>query len=345
MGFIQNIFGVENRSANETPEINTSSFESKEGVQEPKSNTDENNNNLLEFYNGYISVGKDNIRQEPTYKQAVDIVSSAIASCPIYLYKEGKDGKIERMYGDYRENILNGEVNDFMSSYEFKKKYSADVYEYGNGNALIQRDGNTITKLLYAENSLVSECKEKNEYGIVDKIIYRANGKVIDDEMLLVTKNGDGAYKTCRNEVENYINLVNQEGSLILNMARPSGILETDGRLNSNTATKLKKAWENLYSGVKNAGKTVVLEEGLKFKPLSQQEMISNKEAKDVIEKMIEKGCNIPVGYITGGNITSELKNEFYNRVLKPIMSAMIDEFNRSLLLLNKNPRIVRGSQ
>lgn len=54
--------------------------------------------------------------------------------------------------------------------------------------------------------------------------------------------------------------------------ARPSGILQTDRKLGPEMATRLKANWEALQSGVQNAGKTAVLEEGLKW---SQMQLTS----------------------------------------------------------------------
>jgi HK97 family phage portal protein len=49
------------------------------------------------------------------------------------------------------------------------------------------------------------------------------------------------------------------------NGARPSGILETPKKLTEEAATRLKTNWENLQRGVQNAGRTAILEEGMKW--------------------------------------------------------------------------------
>jgi HK97 family phage portal protein len=50
--------------------------------------------------------------------------------------------------------------------------------------------------------------------------------------------------------------------------ARPSGALQTDAKLSKEVIDRTKAQWQEVYGGWRNAGKTVVLEEGLKWEPL-----------------------------------------------------------------------------
>lgn len=53
------------------------------------------------------------------------------------------------------------------------------------------------------------------------------------------------------------------------NGARPSGVLLTDKKLTDEAVKRLKASWQNLHTGVANSGKTAILEEGLKWQPLT----------------------------------------------------------------------------
>ena len=53
------------------------------------------------------------------------------------------------------------------------------------------------------------------------------------------------------------------------NGAKPSGVLESDKKVTPEVAVQLKERWQEAQGGFGNAGKVVVLEEGLKWKPLS----------------------------------------------------------------------------
>lgn len=59
-----------------------------------------------------------------------------------------------------------------------------------------------------------------------------------------------------------------QQSRWVGNGARPSVILETDTRLGEVAAKRLRAQWEEFSANVQNVGRTAVLEEGVKAKPL-----------------------------------------------------------------------------
>ena len=60
--------------------------------------------------------------------------------------------------------------------------------------------------------------------------------------------------------------------SLHKNGVRPSGVLETDQPIRDKDILKrLRENWQSTYSGAENGGKTVILTNGMKFKPIDQK--------------------------------------------------------------------------
>lgn len=59
--------------------------------------------------------------------------------------------------------------------------------------------------------------------------------------------------------------LEQQSARFMANGARPSGVLQTDKKLSDEAAKRLRDQWEALRAGIQNAGKTAILEEGLKW--------------------------------------------------------------------------------
>ena len=51
--------------------------------------------------------------------------------------------------------------------------------------------------------------------------------------------------------------------------ARPSGVLTTDQRLTEQSASRIRADWENMNAGLANSGRTAILEQGLKWTPLT----------------------------------------------------------------------------
>lgn len=66
------------------------------------------------------------------------------------------------------------------------------------------------------------------------------------------------------------------------NSAKPSGILTTDQKLTKEAAERVGNDWKTLNAGLYNAGKTAILEQGLKWQPLamtsSDLEFIASRE-------------------------------------------------------------------
>ncbi len=60
-----------------------------------------------------------------------------------------------------------------------------------------------------------------------------------------------------------------QYARLMGNGARPAGVLQTDQKLTDVTAARLRADWEKLQSGLANAGRTAILEQGLKWQQLT----------------------------------------------------------------------------
>jgi HK97 family phage portal protein len=60
-----------------------------------------------------------------------------------------------------------------------------------------------------------------------------------------------------------------QYARLMGNGARPSGVLSTEQRLTDASAARLRADWENMNAGLANAGRTAILEQGLKWTPLT----------------------------------------------------------------------------
>lgn len=52
-------------------------------------------------------------------------------------------------------------------------------------------------------------------------------------------------------------------------MSRPSGVLQTAGRIDRDKAQEIKDRWKAVYEGAPGAGEVAVLEQGLEWKPLT----------------------------------------------------------------------------
>lgn len=64
------------------------------------------------------------------------------------------------------------------------------------------------------------------------------------------------------------LGLEQQAARFMANGARPSGVLQTAKQLSPEAAVRVRTQWEQLRSGIANAGRTAILEEGLEWKAM-----------------------------------------------------------------------------
>jgi HK97 family phage portal protein len=64
-------------------------------------------------------------------------------------------------------------------------------------------------------------------------------------------------------------NIKTFESTLMKNMGRPEGILQSKEGISEVDFKRMKERWNQQYGGVNKAGKTIILENGLEYKPLT----------------------------------------------------------------------------
>lgn len=319
------------------------------------------NTSITSLYTRENNVNEDNVLKIPTVKACVELITGTIAQLPVYLYKETDDGSVEKV-DDYRCRFLNDEPNEFQTGYSFKRNIVKDYLLHGVSYSYVERAGNTITELRNLRASAIRVDKYiKDGFRIVDADIHVLaveEGRIVRDESnkakFLTTlkpheciivlgdsldgvtstgilKRGEEVFKIALEEKE-YTSSIYQNGAL------PLGILKTSGRLTQPAIDRLKASWQSLYTGGKNAGKTVVLEEGLDYSPVSLKpgDLLLTDNRKDTISDIC-KLFNMPESLVDVTKIkygSLEQNNiHFLQYTLSPIITAIELGFNKSLLL------------
>ena len=112
------------------------------------------------------------------------------------------------------------------------------------------------------------------------------------------------------------------------NMSRPSGILTAPGRIGDETAERLKKHWEENYSGDK-LGKVAVLGDGLSYSALSvDAEKSQMTEQLKATAEMVCSTFHVPAfkigaGTIPAGQKVEDLNQIYYADCLQALMDAI----------------------
>lgn len=331
----------------------------KEGKTEERSI--DTNTSITSLFREEETVSEDSVLKIPTVKACVELIAGTIAQLPVYLYRETDDGSVEKIE-DYRCTLLNDEPNELQTGYSFKKHMVQDYIFYGASYNYIDRDGNTVTELRNLKTRNVRVDKYiQDGFRVVDADINvvaieegrikrnpQENVKILStlkpyDCIIALNESTDGITSKGVLEYGKDVFKVAMEekkytSSIYANGALPLGILKTTGRLTQPAIERLKESWRSLYSGAQNAGKTVVLEEGLDYTPVSLKpgDLLLTENRKDTIGDIC-KLFNIPESLVDVTKIkygSLEQNNiHFLQYTLSPIITSIESGLNKSLLL------------
>ena len=218
----------------------------------------------------------------------VRVLSEAIAQLPLHVYKYNDKGK-ERVPQHPLYFLLHDQPNPEMTSFVFRETLMSHLLIYGNAYAQIIRNGRGEVLGLYPlmPDKVRVDRDQRNRLVYIYSRYDEANpnlkeqGDIIlyADEVLHIPGLGyDGLVgyspiALAKNAIGISIACEEYGASFFGNNANPSGVLEHPGVITN--PDKLRDAWHRAYGG-KNSHKVAVLEEGVKFTPIS----IPNNEAQ-----------------------------------------------------------------
>lgn len=283
-------------------------------------------------------ITKEKALNIPTLAACVELISSLVATVPIYLFQKKEKGKVTKIENDNRVKLLNDETGDTLTAFEMKKALIRDYLLMGNGYIYINKVRNEIVSLNYVKESDLSI--NKNTDPIFKNYDVLVNGQVFRPynflRLLRNTDNGADGYGIIE---ENPILLSVAYNSLVYENilsktgGNKKGFIEAEGKLSEEAITNLKQQWANMYSG--NSENCVVLNKGLTFKDSqatpTEMQMNENKVANG---SEICKILNIPPSIISGDGKANEGDfDKMFKMALLPLLTNLITSINRDLLL------------
>lgn len=130
-----------------------------------------------------------------TVYRCVDILSSGVASLPIYLKKLRPDGDYYSTYNDRINVLLNVRPNRRMNGYDFKRAAIINmVLTDGNAYILPIKYGGEVEELILLSPLSVSYEKETNLYTVCDPVNHIAGTYRSDQIIHLKNMSIDGGY-------------------------------------------------------------------------------------------------------------------------------------------------------
>ena len=246
------------------------------------------------FFMGGSTAGKNvnerSAMQMTAVYACVRILSEAIAGLPIHLYRYTDGGNKEKDIGHNLYALLHDEPNPEMTSFVFRETLMTHLLLWGNAYAQIIRNGKGEVLALYPlmPNKMEVDRDEHGQlYYSYCKSKEEANSKDGETTVKLSTYDvlhipglgfdglvGYSPIAMAKNAIGMAIACEEFGAKFFANGASPSGVLEHPGILKD--PEKVRNSWNAAYGGSSNAHKVAVLEEGMKYSPIS----ISPNEAQ-----------------------------------------------------------------
>jgi HK97 family phage portal protein len=239
---------------------------------------------LLGSYGGSYDqlVNPNTAEQLSTAQACVQVIASGIGSLPAFIYR--RDGK-------GREVVTDHPLADLISNGPNQHQTWPDLLEWLVASCLLR--GNSLIEIVTDQRGHVVELRPipwdncavnllpngRLTYDVSEYTsIYGGTGKnrrLLQSEVMHIRdRSDDGLIGRSRLQRASSVfssGLAVQEfaGQMYANGINPSGVLELEGKLGDQQRTALSGHFREAFSGSQNAGKALILDQGLKWKQMS----------------------------------------------------------------------------
>ena len=261
--------------------------------------TDRTAGSSYSFFLGGTSSGKYVTERSAMQMTAVyccvRILSEAVASLPLQFYRYTDDGGKEKAVDHPLYFLLHDEPNPEMTSFIFRETLMTHLLLWGNAYSQIIRNGKGEVVALYP--LMPDRMKvDRDEHGRLyyEYTVYDADdvdgrkgtnkvGRTVrlqpHDVLHIPGLGFDGLVgyspiAMAKNAIGLAIATEEYGSKFFANGAAPSGVLEHPGTIKD--PSRVRESWQATFGGSANANKVAVLEEGMKYTPIS----ISPNEAQ-----------------------------------------------------------------
>ncbi|WCE45847.1 phage portal protein [Winkia neuii] len=237
------------------------------------------------FFFGATSSGRPvterSAMQMTAVYSCVRILAEAIAGLPLHVYQQSSDGAKVKALDHPLYRLLHDEPNPEMTSFVFRETLMTHLLLWGNAFAQVIRNGrdeviglyplmpNRMTvgrdeagRLYYEYQRMWNEPTGRFEtVTLAARDVLHIPGLGFDGLVgyspIAMAKNAIGLAQA----TEDY------GASFFANGAAPGGVLEHPGTIKD--PARVRESWQATFGGARNGNKIAVLEEGMKYTPIS----------------------------------------------------------------------------
>ena len=213
----------------------------------------------------------------------VRILSEAVASLPLHLYRFNDARGKEKALAHPLYTLLHDVPNPEMSAFSFRETLMTHLLLWGNGYAQVIRNGRGEVMALYplmpdrmtvdrdAQGRIVYEYTRSD--GDARTLGGKSTVRLAPSDVLHIPGLGfDGLVgyspiAMAKNAVGMGLACDEYGASFYQNGAQPGGVLEHPGVVKD--PKRVRDSWNAIYQGSANAHRIAVLEEGMAYKPIT----------------------------------------------------------------------------
>jgi len=263
------------------------------------------------------------------------VLSETLASCPIFLYQKDAKGSRKVLSNTREHDLLHNAPSDEMTPGAFKE-FGMSSINLG-GNMFAQKIRNAYGEIIQLRPISWDrvEIRIHKTTGAYEYYLDSSTSTPLSRVDILhipgLTMNGyigvtPIEYAQAALKVGIYQEVFQQ--NFYKNGVMTSGIFEHPGALSNEAFERLKSDLTKNYAGMKNSGVPMILEEGMKFSPvtmkLSDAQFIESKRFQlEDIARMFR----VPLHLI--GDLTRSTNNNIEHQSLEFIIYTMLPHFKR----------------
>jgi len=245
-----------------------------------------------------VSVTPKNALEHTSVYACVNILSETVSTVPLFLYKE-QTKNLKTIKTKEKEHplyaLLHDEPNEDMTSVDYWQLVMLEILLRGNHYSQIVRNkAGRVTEIRPLKNELMQIVRLDSgklayiyrhttlgEVPLEAKEVLHFKGMSLDGIIGL----SPIAYN--RHTIGFSMAMETYGATLFKNGATPSGVVSGKGVTSmSDTAfQRFKESFKEAYTGLMNAGRPLILEDGFDFKPIS----ISNKDGQYIESRKFTK--------------------------------------------------------
>jgi HK97 family phage portal protein len=272
---------------------------------------------------------------------AVRVISETISQLPFNYYKKTPQGR-EIDYNNPLNYLVHNEPNPYQTKYVFFDTMITSLLLYGNCYAHIQRNNVGIVEALmfiHPEDVVVRVKNNRIIYHVSKKGEYDASDIIHIPDLTRDGYKGESRIAVARDNISLGIAAQTYGKNFFESGGKISGVLRHPAQLGGEAMKTLSQQWHHTYhTGYAGSFKTVVLEEGMDYKPIQlrpdEAQFLATRKFS-ILE--ISRIFRVPPHLLgdleraTFSNIEAQ-GIEFVQYCISPLLTKIEQEFNKKLI-------------